>query len=103
MAPTDGTRTEVPSRMTMREILLWCVKRYEKATSEDDEGQVVSSTRILSFRLWWLLAVVVAATVSYPFVCLWLGKAPDSTVVVALVGGITALGGIGWGTTNSRR
>ncbi len=88
--------------MSLSGVITWLVRRYEKATGEDDDGQVVSSTRIIAFRLWWLLALVVVGTVAYPFVCLKIGKAPDSTVVVALVGGMTAIGGIGWGTNHNR-
>jgi len=69
---------------------------------EDDAGTVPSSTRWLATGLYGLLGLVVSGTVAYPFVCLWRGTVPDSTVIVALVGAITALGGIQWGTNRNR-
>lgn len=73
-------------------IFRWCLGKLESMTAEDDAGQVVSSTRVLTTGLYALMALFTLATIAYVFVALHLNKNPDAAVVGALVGGITACG-----------
>lgn len=73
-------------------IFHWCLGKLVSMTSEDDQGQVVSSTRVLTVGLYVLIAAFTFATIAYVFVALHESKNPDAAVVGALVGGITAIG-----------
>lgn len=83
--------------------LRWMRDKFLQAHSEDDDGKVLSSTRLTATGYYVLTAIFVVGTVAYVFVCVLVkDQKPDYLVVGALVGGITALGGTGYGTNKNR-